>query len=65
MDSRPDTTAGLAIVALRHLGRDAASDPGVVNHLARQLDDADKARLRRVRKQLPGWLGSVVDRLVA
>jgi hypothetical protein len=59
----PDTAAGLAIVALRHLGRDAASDPDVRRRLARELGDADKARLRRVRKQLPGWLGSVVDDL--
>lgn len=61
----PDTTAGLAIVALRHLGRDAASDPALLDQLARRLDDTDKASLRRVRRQLPGWLGSVVDELAA
>lgn len=61
----PDTAAGLVIVALRHLGRDAASDPDLVDRLARRLDDADKARLRHVRRQLAGWLGSVVDDLAA
>lgn len=60
----PDTTAGLVIVALRHLGRDGAS-PDVLARLASRLDDADKGRLRRVRRKLPGWLGSAVDQLAA
>lgn len=61
----PDTMAGLAIVALRHLGRDVASHSGTIDHLAHRLGDADKSRLRMVRKQVPGWLGSVVDKLAA
>lgn len=61
----PDTTAGLAIVALRHLGRDAALDSGIIDRLAHRLDDTDKSRLRSVRKQVPGWLGSVVAKLAA
>lgn len=61
----PDTTAGLVIVALRHLGRDAALDGGIIDRLAHRLDDTDKLRLRNVRKQVPGWLGSVVDKLAA
>lgn len=59
----PDSMAGLVIVALRYLGRDAVSAPELLDRLARRLDDTDKTRLRNVRKQLPGWLGLVVDRL--
>lgn len=60
----PDTVAGLAIVALRYLGRDGVS-PDMLDRLASKLDDADRQRLRRVRRQLPGWLGSTVDQLAA
>lgn len=58
----PDTAAGLAIVALRYLGRSGVS-PEVIRRLASTLDDADKLRLQRVRRQLPGWLGATVDQL--
>lgn len=61
----PDTTAGLALVALRYLGRGAASAPEVIDRLSRGLDAVDKARLRHVRRQLPGWLGTVVDEVAA
>ncbi len=60
----PDTTAGLAIVALRYLGRDGVSSD-VLGRLASKLDDVDKKRLRRVRRQLAGWLGTTVDQLAA
>ncbi|MBK6691018.1 MAG: hypothetical protein IPG50_02225 [Myxococcales bacterium] len=55
----PQSRAGMAIVALRHLGRDAAST-SVLQRLAATLDSAKK-QLARVRRQLPGWLGSAVD----
>lgn len=60
----PDTTAGLVIVALRHLGRNGVSSD-VLDRLSAKLDDADKDQLRRVRRRLPGWLGSAVDQLAA
>jgi len=60
----PDTTAGVVIVALRYLGRDGAS-PDVLARLASKLDDGEKARLRGVRRKLPGWIGSAVDQLAA
>lgn len=58
----PDTTAGLAIVALRYLGREGVSSD-VIARLASKLDDVDKQRLQRVRRQLPGWLQAAVDQL--
>lgn len=60
----PDTTAGLAIVALRYLGRRGVS-PDVLGRLSSKLDEAEKQRLRGVRRQLPGWLGATVDQLAA
>ena len=59
----PDTTAGLAIVALRYLGKDGASTE-VLRQLASKLEPVDKQRLRAVRRQLPGWLGSAVDQVL-
>ena len=60
----PDTKAGLAIVALKYLGRDGAS-PEVLDQLAVTLNDADKARLLKVRRKIPGWLGAVVEQVAA
>lgn len=59
----PDTAAGMAIVALRHLGSDAASNPDLLRALAGRLDATDRAALVGVRKQLPGWLGVAVGEL--
>ncbi len=60
----PQSRAGMAIVALRHLGRNAAS-MSVLQRLATTLDSADKKQLSRVRPRLPGWLGSAVDAVIA
>lgn len=60
----PQSRAGMAIVALRHLGRDAAS-ASVLQRLAAILDGGDKKQLSRVRARLPGWLGSAVDDVIA
>lgn len=60
----PDSRAGLVIVALKHLGRGAAT-PDLVARLSATLDDADRRRLRGVRKMLPGWLGATVAQLAA
>lgn len=57
----PQTRAGMAIVALRHLGRNAA--PAVVPRLAATLDDVDKKNLLKVRPRLRGWLGEAVDQI--
>lgn len=59
----PQTRAGMAIVALRHLGRNAASG-AVLQRLAATLDGADKQKLSRVRPRLPGWLGLAVDEVI-
>ncbi len=60
----PKTRAGMTIVALKHLGRDTAT-MGVLQRIAASLNDTDRKQLRGVRAQLPGWLGSAVDQLVA
>ena len=60
----PKTRAGMTIVALKHLGRDTAT-AGVLQRIAASLNDTDRKQLRGVRAQLPGWLGSAVDQLVA
>lgn len=58
----PGTAAGLAIVALRYLGRDGIT-ADVLRRLSLALSDADKALLLQVRRQLPGWLGQTVSEL--
>lgn len=58
----PRTRAGMAIVALRYLGKNAA--PDVVPRLAATLDDVDKKKLSRVRPRLQGWLSSAVDQII-
>lgn len=60
----PDSMAGLAIVALRYLGRGGATSD-VVDRLSSSLDDAEKARLVGVRRKLPGWLSTVVDQIAS
>ena len=60
----PKTRAGMAIVALRHLGRNAASET-VLQRLAATLDSSDKQKLTEVRPRLPGWLRSAVDEVIA
>lgn len=57
----PQTRAGMAIVALRHLGKNAA--PAVVPRLAATLDDVDKKNLLKARSRLRGWLGAAVDQI--
>ncbi|HMJ14243.1 MAG TPA: hypothetical protein VK524_22665, partial [Polyangiaceae bacterium] len=59
----PKTRAGMAIVALRHLGRNAASGT-VLQRLAATLDSSDKQKLTQVRARLPGWLGVAVDQVI-
>ncbi len=59
----PNTRAGMAIVALRYLGRHAASKD-VLQRLSASLDDADKQQLCQVRARLSGWLGPAVDDVV-
>jgi hypothetical protein len=60
----PKTRAGMAIVALRHLGRNSASET-VLQRLAATLDSSDKQKLTQVRPQLPGWLRYAVDEVIA
>jgi hypothetical protein len=60
----PDSTAGLVIVALRYLGSDAVSDD-TLRHIDGVIGDDDRVQLRRVRRQVPGWLGSALDQLAA
>jgi hypothetical protein len=60
----PDSTAGLVIVALRHLGRGAVSRDAL-RRIADVINDDDRAQLRRVRRQVPGWLGTALDQLAA
>ncbi len=59
----PDTRAGLAIVALKYLGRDGAT-PEVLERLSAALEDADKALLQEVRPEIPGWPGEAVEALL-
>jgi len=58
----PHKRAGLVIVALRHLGKNAA--PDVVPRLGAILDDSDKKNLAKVRPRLQGWLGTAVDQII-
>ncbi len=60
----PGTQAGLVITALRYLGCDGVS-PDALGHLSSRLSETDKNKLRKVKKQLPGWLGAAVDRIAA
>ncbi|MBP9112451.1 MAG: type IV toxin-antitoxin system AbiEi family antitoxin domain-containing protein [Polyangiaceae bacterium] len=59
----PKTRAGMAIVALRHMGRNAASE-AVLQSLAAKLDTSDKQKLSQVRPRLPGWLGAAIDQVI-
>jgi hypothetical protein len=54
--------AGLAIQALRHLGR-AGATPEVVAKLHRQLDPATKAELTTLSPQLAAWLQPLVRQI--
>ena len=60
----PDTAAGLAIVALRYLGRSAVT-PDVLQRISTALDDSDRVNLGKVQMRLPGWLGSAASRLAS
>lgn len=60
----PGSRAGLVIVALKYVGRDAAT-PETLSRIAAQLDAADRQQLRAVRRSLPGWLGESVARVAA
>lgn len=59
----PQTRAGMAIVALRHLGKNSASGT-VLDRLATTLDSSDKQKLAQVRSRLRGWLGAAVDGVI-
>lgn len=59
----PKTRAGMVIVALRHLGRSAATETAL-QRLAATLDSSDKQKLTRVRPRLRGWLGAAVDQVI-
>lgn len=59
----PGTPAGMAVTALRYLGRQGVPDD-VADRLSTTLKDADKRRLRRAQVQLPAWIRSIVGRVV-
>ncbi len=50
-----DTTPGLVLRALRHLGQDAV-EPQAIRRLRDALDTDDKAALVRLRFDAPAWL---------
>jgi hypothetical protein len=60
----PGTRAGLALVALRHLGPGGAS-ADALRHLASTLSAQDKRRLQQAARHLTGWLATVVAVLAA
>jgi hypothetical protein len=60
----PGSNAGLAIVALKYLGRGGAT-PDVLDRLSANLDDIDKASLVGARRKLPGWLSTAVAQVAA
>ncbi len=58
------TTAGIAIEALRHLGRSAVT-PEVVRRLASKLTVEDQRELLALSASAPLWLRQVVARVLA
>jgi len=60
----PGTRAGAVLSALHHLGRTGVTDT-VMRRLSALLDDADKRQLRGVRRKVPAWLATVIDRVTA
>ena len=58
------TLAGLALQALRYLGADSV-DVAVVRKLGTKLGAVDKRLLRRFARELPIWMQSVVEEVVA
>lgn len=56
------TPAGMAISALRHIGQ-ASVSPAHIAQLIALLAPADKARLRHVGRQFPGWLGAALQQI--
>ncbi len=59
----PGTRAGLAVLALGYLGRDAGGSPSTVQHLARVLPPQDKRRLLAVRSKYPMWMQRVFSQV--
>jgi hypothetical protein len=56
------TRAGMAFQALRYLGPDGV-DAQVIRKLGSQLDLKDKRILKRVARQVPGWMRPLVDQI--
>lgn len=54
-----NTEAGLAITALRYLGKTGVS-PALVRQITKQLPEVELERLRGVAMKLPGWLIQVL-----
>lgn len=54
------TRAGMAVVALRYLGRRSV-DQAVLDKLSVALSDDDKRHLRTVRRKVPVWLSRAID----
>lgn len=61
----PRTRAGMTIVALRHFGKDSASDHALLQRLSATLSDADKKQLAQVWQDLPAWMGSIVKTITS
>jgi hypothetical protein len=59
----PGTQAGLAVLALSFLGRDAGGSAATVQHLARVLAPRDKTRLLAVRSRYPVWMQRVFSQV--
>ena len=59
-----NSKAGLALRALRHLGRDGI-DGRTIAQLRTSLDDKDTRELQRLRPRAAGWLRAHVDRVLA
>jgi len=55
--------SGLAIQALRHLGRDQVDDD-VVNQLDQRLDDAARKQLMKDIRYAPAWIAEIFRQLV-
>ena len=58
------TKAGIALQALRAVGKDHVSD-GVVRHLRDNLPPDAKVGLRKLMNKAPQWTGSVIDAITA
>lgn len=57
-----DSKAGLALRALRFLGRDGVDD-AAIRRLRASLGDSDLRDLRRLRPRAVGWMRPLIDRV--